>query len=115
MDLNYSVMADLKLTESERRDLKLASLLPGLLYCQSCRQCIPSCPQRVEIPSLMRAYMYAEAYENEAQARETLAGLPRKLGLKVCADCNSCSATCRRGLPIANRVAELSRSGYSVV
>ncbi len=110
MDLNYSVMSDLKLTETEKRDLKLASLLPGTFFCQSCRQCIPSCPQRVDIPTLMRAYMYAEAYENRVQAGETLASLPRELGLGVCAECDSCSATCHRGLPIGTRVGELSRS-----
>lgn len=110
MDLNYSVMSDLELSEAEERDLKLASLLPGTFFCQSCRQCIPSCPQRVDIPTLMRAYMYAEAYENRVQAGETLANLPRELGLDVCAECDSCSATCHRGLPIGTRVGELSRS-----
>jgi predicted aldo/keto reductase-like oxidoreductase len=110
MDLNYSVMADLKLTEAEQRDLKLASLLPGAFFCQSCRQCIPSCPQRVDIPTLMRAYMYSEAYENRVQAGETLASLPRELGLETCAECESCTANCHRGLPIGTRVGELSRS-----
>ena len=114
MDLNYSVMADLKLTEAEQRDLKLASLLPGTFFCQSCRQCIPSCPQRVDIPTLMRAYMYSEAYENRVQAGETLANLPRELGLGVCAECDSCSATCHRGLPIGTRVDELSRLDFSL-
>ena len=89
---------------------KLASLLPGTFFCQSCRQCIPSCPQRVDIPTLMRAYMYAEAYENRVQAGETLASLPRELGLETCTECDSCSATCHRGLPIGTRVGELSRS-----
>jgi predicted aldo/keto reductase-like oxidoreductase len=110
MDLNYSVMADLKLTEAEQRDLKLASLLPGAFFCQGCRRCIPSCPQRVDIPTLMRAYMYSEAYENRVQAGETLASLPRELGLETCAECDSCTATCHRGLPIGTRVGELSRS-----
>jgi len=110
MDLNYSVMADLKLSEAEKRDLKLASLLPGTLFCQGCRQCIPSCPQRVDIPTLMRAYMYSVAYENRVQAAETLGGLPRELGLDTCGECESCAATCHRGLPIGTRVGELSRS-----
>jgi predicted aldo/keto reductase-like oxidoreductase len=114
MDLNYSVMADLELTEAEKRDLKLASLLPGTFYCQGCRQCIPSCPQRVDIPTLMRAYMYSEAYENRVQAAETIASLPSELGLGACAECGSCSATCHRGLPIGTRVGELSGSDFWV-
>ena len=110
MDLNFGVMADLELSEAEKRDLKLASMIPGPLFCQSCGKCIPSCPQRVHIPSLMRAYMYAEAYGNRMQAEETLAGLPRARGLDACSRCGSCSASCHRGLPIGTRVRELSSS-----
>ena len=113
MDLNYSVMADLELSAAEKRDLKLASLIPGPLFCQSCGECLPSCPQRAHIPTLMRAYMYAEAYENPVQAEQTLAGLPSAQGLDACAQCDSCSATCHRGLPIGTRVGELSRLNFS--
>lgn len=113
MDLNYGVMADLELSEAEKRELKLASLLPGTLFCQTCGQCIPSCPKQAHVPTLMRAYMYAEAYKNRVQAEETLASLPPELGLGACAECDSCSATCHRGLPIGERVRELSRSNLS--
>ena len=113
MDLNYGVMADLELSEAEKRELKLASLLPGTFFCQNCGQCISSCPKRADIPTLMRAYMYAEAYENRVQAEDTLASLPPELGLSVCSECDSCSATCHRGLPIGRRVRELTRSNLS--
>jgi len=113
MDSNFSVMADLELTESENRELKLASLLPGTYFCQSCRECVPTCPERVEIPSLMRAYMYAEAYGNPIQAEETIATLPNGRDLTVCADCTSCGAQCRRGLPIADRVREMAGAPWS--
>ena len=61
----------------------------------------------------MRAYMYSEAYENRVQASQTLESLPRELGLGVCAACDSCTATCHRGLPIGVRVGELSRMDFS--
>jgi predicted aldo/keto reductase-like oxidoreductase len=114
MDSNFSVMADLQLSEAEERELKLASLLPGTYFCQSCRECVPTCPERVEIPSLMRAYMYAEAYGNTIQAEETIATVPEDRGLRVCADCTSCQARCRRDLPIAERVREMSGAGWSL-
>jgi predicted aldo/keto reductase-like oxidoreductase len=113
MDSNVSVMADLELSEAEERELKLASLLPGTYFCQSCRECVPTCPERVEIPSLMRAYMYAEAYGNTIQAAETIGSLPKERGLRVCADCNSCRARCRRDLPIADRVREMAGAPWS--
>ena len=113
MDSNFSVMADLELSESEGRELKLASLLPGTYFCQSCRKCVPTCPEGVEIPSLMRAYMYAEAYGNTIQAEETIATVPANRGLRVCADCSSCQARCRRDLPIADRLREMSGADWS--
>jgi len=114
MDSNFSVMVDLELSEAEERELKLASLLPGTYFCQSCRECMPTCPERVEVPSLMRAYMYAEAYGNIIQARETIGTLPNDRGLRVCADCSSCRARCRRGLPIADRVREMAGARWTM-
>jgi predicted aldo/keto reductase-like oxidoreductase len=114
MDSNVSVMADLELSQAEERELTLASLLPGTYFCQSCRQCVSTCPERVEIPSLMRAYMYAEAYGNTIQAKETIGGLPDERGLRVCADCTSCQARCQRDLPIADRVREMAGAGWSL-
>jgi predicted aldo/keto reductase-like oxidoreductase len=104
VDLNYSAMADLTLSESEKRDLHLTSLLPGTLYCQNCRTCISTCPQRVEIPELMRAYMYVEGYKNLSQAVDTAAQLRDDRGLKACRSCSSCTATCRCGKNIPRRI-----------
>jgi len=114
MDSNFSVMADLDLSEAEERELKLASLLPGTYFCQSCRECVPTCPERVEIPSLMRAYMYAEAYGNTIQAEETIGSLPEDRGLQVCAGCTSCQARCRRDLPISDRVREMAGARWTL-
>jgi predicted aldo/keto reductase-like oxidoreductase len=114
MDSNVAVMADLELSEAEERELKLASLLPGTYFCQSCRECVSTCPERVEIPSLMRAYMYAEAYGNTVQAEETIATVPDDRGLRVCADCSSCRARCSRDLPIADRVRELAGARWAL-
>jgi predicted aldo/keto reductase-like oxidoreductase len=104
VDLNFSAMADLTLSESEKRDLHLTSLLPGSLYCQNCRTCISSCSQNVEIPDLMRAYMYAEGYRNFSQALDTAALLPEDRGLKVCRTCSTCTATCRYGKNVSRRI-----------
>jgi predicted aldo/keto reductase-like oxidoreductase len=107
MDTDFSVMEDLTLTDEEKRDLKLSSMLPGRFYCQSCRSCVDSCPSRVEIPNLMRAYMYAEGYGNPMQARRTVVELPENLGLNVCRSCTSCSASCRCGINIGHRLKTL--------
>jgi predicted aldo/keto reductase-like oxidoreductase len=107
LELDFSVMGDLELTAEEERELTIASLARGPLYCQSCRDCVPSCPERVEVPSLMRAFMYAEGYGNLVEAQSTVADLPAQRGLAVCGHCSSCTAACSRGIDIEHRVRAL--------
>jgi predicted aldo/keto reductase-like oxidoreductase len=104
---NLSVMDDLVLSQVERNYLELAAQLKGKLYCQNCRACIPTCPHGVEIPNLMRAYMYASAYGNFIQAKTTIAELPEKRGLNVCQSCPSCTADCSTGINISTRLKSL--------
>ena len=107
LDLNISVMANLALTEQEKKELHLSAKGSGRLFCQSCRSCVPQCPQRVNIPHLMRAYMYSQNYGNLIQAEITLDELPIQNGLAICRDCGHCSADCRLGIPIGRRVQAL--------
>jgi ferredoxin len=107
MDLDFGVMRDLSLSEEEKRDLKLSSMLVGPLYCQQCRSCVSSCPRMVEIPTLMRAYMYAEGYGNLPQAELTLDELPVEKGLHTCQICTTCTASCQYGINIRERLDSL--------
>lgn len=111
LSLNMGVMSDLALTEKEQRDLQLAASMRGTLYCQNCRSCVPTCPRDVEIPKLMRSYMYAKGYGNYVQARSTVAELPVKQGLDVCRGCSLCIASCRRDINIGSRVKSLIAEG----
>ena len=107
LDQNISVMSNLALSVVERREIQVASKLKGKLYCQNCRSCISTCSQKVEIPNLMRAFMYAKGYGNYVQAGLTAAELPRKRGLSVCRTCSSCTASCPNGINIGSRVKTL--------
>lgn len=113
MELDFSVMRNLSLTEEEKSDLKLTSQLSGTLFCQNCRACIPSCSHRVEIPNLMRAFMYAEGYGNLVQAQMTVEELPESSGLQVCQDCSSCTAVCPKGIHVASRLRSLISYNFS--
>jgi len=104
LDQNFRVMNNLALSEAESRELQMASDLKGKLYCQNCRSCVPTCPSKVEIPNLMRAFMYAKGYGNYIQAGMTAAQLPRKRGLDTCRNCSSCTASCPNGINIGSRV-----------
>lgn len=113
LDVNMGVMNDLALTGQEKEDLHVAESTRGTLFCQNCRACVPTCPSKIEIPKLMRAYMYAAGYGNNIQARTTIAELPGKKGLDVCRECSVCSASCRRGFDVGSRIDSLIAEGLA--
>lgn len=75
--------------------------------CRLCSQCLPSCARGVDIPNVLRAHMYATAYGNLYEARETLQSLSPEKSIQACLDCQSCTARCVRGVNIGRRIEEL--------
>jgi aryl-alcohol dehydrogenase-like predicted oxidoreductase len=106
LEADLAVMADLPLTEQERKDLRLNTESAGL-YCQQCGQCLGSCRGRLPVPSLMRSYMYAYGYGNLGAAHDLLHRLD--LPEAPCRDCAACSARCVQGIDIADRIKDVSR------
>jgi len=104
---DLSVMEDLRLTPEEKRDLELGAEhgLAGL-FCQQCRQCQPQCPAGLEIPGLMRGYMYAFGHNEPGKALETLHGWNPD-GL-ACRDCAACTVRCALGFDVRTRALELA-------
>lgn len=107
LDLDFSVMEDLELTADEKRELEISAMVSAPIFCQNCRTCVPSCPRRVEIPNLMRAYMYAKGYGNLVEAESALADVPASRGLTSCRGCSTCVAACTRGIAIDERIEAL--------
>jgi predicted aldo/keto reductase-like oxidoreductase len=108
LDLNFSVMEDLTMTDEEKKDLKLSSLdING--FCQNCRDCVKQCPHKVEIPTLMRTLMYSERYGNLSQAEWTLNSLPENAGLAACHSCSDCQVSCKHGMQIDRNLKTLKR------
>jgi hypothetical protein len=105
---DLSVMKDLAFTPAEERDLR-AGGLPGHegLYCQQCARCVGQCPSRVNLPTLMRSYMYAVGYEEPDRARKTLAGLARPD--IACSRCGDCRVRCALGFDVRARALDVAR------
>ena len=105
---NLEMIKDLKLSDQELRDLNLANLgaEPGL-YCRQCRRCLPQCPANLDIPTLMRSYMYAYGYRNVRQARSTLESVA--ISGRPCGQCEVCSVTCASGFDVKDRVQDIVR------
>ena len=101
-------MKDLAFTPEEERDLR-AGGLPGFqgLYCQQCARCVGQCPARVDVPRLMRGYMYAVGYEEPEKTRRTLAGWTR--ADVACTHCDRCVVRCAVGFDVRARAREVAR------
>jgi predicted aldo/keto reductase-like oxidoreductase len=105
---NLAMIQNLKMSEQELNDIKLARLDPGrTLYCHQCKKCIPQCPSNLDIPTIMRSYMYAYGYRNTALAWNTIAGTQVNAG--QCNNCTTCKVKCTAGFDIRNKIQDIAR------
>ncbi len=108
LEMYWSLMNDLTLTPEEESDLRLGENLSLTgLYCSNCRQCLPQCPHGVDIPKLMRSYMYAYGYRKPSKAKETLQLVD---ATKIrCSECSSCDIDCSMGFNIRKKITDITR------
>ena len=106
LELNAPLLADITLTDKDKSDLLADNAVPGL-FCSGCRQCIPSCPNNLPVPDLMRAYMYAYGYSMPSMARNLLG----ELGTNgdPCSNCNECTVNCSRNFRVREKITDVSR------
>jgi predicted aldo/keto reductase-like oxidoreductase len=105
---NIAMIQNLKMSEQELKDLKLAGLNQETgLYCQQCKKCIPQCPHNLDIPTIMRSYMYAYGYKSPAQAWHTLTGVD--ISGRPCEKCSACNIICTEGFDIRKKILDISR------
>jgi len=107
MEEDISVAYDLELTGEEQDFLADNEVKIGLGFCRQCRDCVASCPENVEIPELMRVYMYAAQYGNFEHARATLNDIPEERDLRACSSCSACQVQCSHFVSIASRLETL--------
>ncbi len=106
LDLNIKILADISITDQEKKDLLIASAEKGL-YCTGCATCLNVCPMNLPVPDLMRAYMYAYGYSNPAMAHSLLGELGTKDN--PCKECSSCKVECTKHFDIREKIADISR------
>ena len=104
---DFSVAFNLNYTDVEKKFLSEKNLRASVQFCRQCENCRPSCPNGVDIPTLMRTHMYAAKYGNFVHARATLNEIAENGGLKNCADCSFCSAKCANYVGIADNIRDL--------
>lgn len=105
---NIAMLKNIKLSEQEIKELALASADSETgLYCQQCGICLPQCPYNLDIPAIMRSYMYAYGYKNTRQAFHTLeaAGITEK----PCQNCNACKVNCTSHFDVKQKITDIAR------
>lgn len=105
MEQAVSVARDLEYTAAERGYLEREKLQLARSFCSLCDECRGQCPHGVDVPTLMRAHMYAYGYRNLELAMTTHGTLPASHGSARCAACPVCVVRCPRGVDVAGRVA----------
>ena len=107
LELDMSVMEDLTLTPQEREDLKLGQKtgMSGL-YCAQCGRCRLQCPYNLDIPAMMRSYMYAYGYKNPAKAKEIL--LEKNKEEITCRSCSTCAVSCTIGFDVYGKIKDIT-------
>jgi predicted aldo/keto reductase-like oxidoreductase len=108
LDSDVSIMADPTLTEEEKQSLipPAAARFRGL-FCEQCGQCLAQCPASIDIPTLMRAYMYAYGYKNLEHARQAV--LASGCKNNPCGTCQTCQVRCSMHFDIRGRVSDIIR------
>jgi predicted aldo/keto reductase-like oxidoreductase len=104
---NQAITGNLQMTDQEFKDLNLTAQSPETgLYCLQCRECLPQCPYNLDIPTIMRSYMYAYGYKNMEQAWHTLAEAGYS---KQCANCSICKVNCKSGFDVRGKISDIAR------
>jgi len=107
MTEDFSVAYNLEYTEEEIEFLKDKNVLYGAAFCRQCEKCLSYCPNKVDIPSLMRTSMYLMQYSNIYEAKNTLNMIDNGRGISNCIGCDSCKAVCNNRVNIGERIKDL--------
>ncbi len=72
----------------------------GDRHCGMCGECEDSCPNGVDVPSVLRSLTYLEGYGQKDLARGSYRSLGTDRGALPCISCGSCAFSCRLGLDV---------------
>jgi predicted aldo/keto reductase-like oxidoreductase len=110
LEEDLSIMSDRMLTSEEKEDLKLGEEMGFRgLYCDQCRTCLAQCPNGVDVPTLVRSYMYTYGYRDLAAAKLALEHVDVEGAANACGACESCVVDCKMGFDVRDRISDVAR------
>ncbi len=105
---NVEMVKNPEFTEDDKKELKLAEANHEHgLYCLQCRECEGQCRHNLDIPTLMRSYMYAYGYRNLHHAQQTVEMVD--LSGNTCDQCDECTVSCKAGFNLKSKVSDIAR------
>jgi len=108
LEENASVMNDLKMTPADTKALQVGMLgrEPGL-YCDQCGECKKQCVADLDIPTMMRSYMYVYGYRDLAKGKAAMEKVD--MAALPCGDCHACKVNCRMGFDVRRKLTDIAR------
>lgn len=103
---NLEIVNNPDFTEEDMKELRLAGVDKNGMFCLQCRECDGQCSKNIDIPTLMRSYMYAYGYKNLQHSRQTLDMVHDS---SACTGCDNCSVTCRAGFDVKQKIMDIER------
>jgi predicted aldo/keto reductase-like oxidoreductase len=109
-EVDMSVMENLALTPEEKKDLEQGEEMGrNGLFCDQCRECLAQCPKGVEVPTLVRSYMYTYGYRDLAAAKLALEPVDVDRAARACGSCETCTVRCTMGFDVRERIRDVAR------
>ena len=112
IETDVEVMYDIKLTPDEEAELEEGKKLTGL-FCQGCGTCKGTCTNKLPVPDMMRAYMYAYGYPDMDKARGVLE--TRNVDSNPCEGCLTCTVRCAKEFPVRERIEKIIQREEGII
>ncbi len=108
MNEDLAVLTDVAMTDKEKKDLKAGEDFGfNGMYCNQCEQCLGQCGKDIDIPTMMRSYMYAFSYKNLVQAKDTFN--EAKVDKLPCSECSVCTVNCAMGFNVREKLVKIDQ------
>lgn len=105
---NVEMVKNPEFTEEDKKELKLADAArKSGMFCLQCRECEGQCRHNLDIPTLMRSYMYAYGYRNLHHAQQTVEMVD--LSGNTCNQCDDCTVNCKAGFNLKSKISDIAR------
>lgn len=89
--------------------MDVAETLKSGVPCTSCRYCMDSCPQGIDIPLMLATYNDLQ-FQSSFTISMQMDAVPEGQRAADCIDCRSCSKMCPQGIDIPQALSELAEA-----